>query len=34
MGKLTPEHVKLKKRYIMGHYRIRLERSQYDIKWK
>ena len=24
----------MKKKYIMGHYRIRLERSQYDFKWE
>ena len=32
-GKLTPEHTKLKK-YSLGCCRIRLERGQYDIKWK
>ena len=31
--KLIPEHVKLKKN-IMGCHRNRLERSQYDFKWK
>ena len=33
-GKLTPENVKLKKKNILGHYRIRLERSQHDFTWK
>ena len=33
-GKLTPENIKLKNKYTLGCYRIRLERSQYDFEWK
>ena len=33
-GKLTPEHIKSKKKYTLGCYRIKLERSQYDFEWE